>query len=886
MGGFLFTRYWVLLCITFFISTPAIALDARAKWIDANHLKLKLPPGFYVGETIQFFFMDGASSLRNSAISLPFISQENSTVWLSTAHLSKAEIDRLIQIPLKVVASNNHRTVLDSTSVQLAGILDELYFYGEDDLGGTCENLRCSLKIWAPTAQNIRVHLFKSTSSAYKQEEVLQATRDSQGVWGLNLSSNYEGFYYLWEITAYQPLLNRMETSLVTDPYSKSLSTNGEKSQLVNLSSTKTTPHGWNGFQKPVLNSLNDSIIYELHIRDFSATDFSVPHDYRGTYLAFTETGSAGVRHLKEISEAGLTHLHLLPFQDSGSVNERKYEWENYEGPSSGNLQEPQSVIGGMRNEDPFNWGYDPVHYFTPEGSYAINAEGESRIHEVRTMVKAINELGLRVVQDVVYNHTFQSSLEQFSVFDKIVPLYYYRLDDNGYVYKTSCCNDTASEHRMMEKLMIDSVVYWAKTYKIDGFRFDLMSFHTRQTMEHLRIALRSLTLSRDGVDGSKILLYGEGWGFGSLFNEAPQDSMSIENSYGTQYGFFNDRLRDAVRGGTTSSAEKSDQGFATGLFFDFNEEPANRNTPIDLNQQRDKILHLGDVIKVGLAGNLKNYSFREHLGTVIRARDLEFRGLPVGLTAEASETINYVAAHDGYGLWDAIQAKAPFYNRNRRPTICSSDERVRMHQLAMSIPLLGQGIPFVEAGTDLLRSKNGDQDSYDSGDFFNRIDWTGSTNYWGAGLPPAWRNLNDWSFWQPRLQSSEMKVSAEQIEKTKNYFKALLRLRQSSNLFKLNTDDRIARGLRFIDNDQQAEPGLIAMHLRNQQESLLIFFNASRDARFFSHNMLQQNWKLHPLFDEKIDPVLSQVVLYPPQRKIQIPGRTTLVLKLYSQVH
>lgn len=884
MGGFLFKRNWVLLCLALLISAPALAGDARAKWIDATQVKLKLPPGFYVSGTTQFFFMDGSSLLKNSAISLPLISQENSFVRLSTAHLSKAEIDHLIQIPLKVVASNNNRTLLDSTSVQMAGVLDQLYFYGEDDLGGICENSQCSLKIWAPTAQNVRLHIFKKSSDDLGQAEVFQPSRNAEGVWGLNLSSRYESYYYLWEITAYQPLLNRIETVLVTDPYSKSLSLNGEKSQLVNLSSARTTPYGWDYLNKPALNSLNDSVIYELHVRAFSANDKSINHENRGTYLAFSEKASAGVRHLKELSEAGLTHLHLLPFYDFGSVNEKKSEWENYTGPSN-NLQEPQSVIGGMRNVDPFNWGYDPVHYFTPEGSYAVNADGESRIHEVRSMIQAINDLGLRVIQDVVFNHTYESGLEPFSVFDKIVPLYYHRLDDNGNVYKSSCCNDNATENRMMEKLMIDSVEYWAKTYKIDGFRFDLMSFHSRQTMERLRVALRSLTLNRDGVDGSKILLYGEGWSFGSLYEQAPQDAMTIENSYGTQIGFFNDRLRDAVRGGTTNSAEKSDQGFATGLFFDFNQEPANRNTPIDLNQQRDKLLHLGDVIKVGLTGNLKNYYFREHLGNVIRAGDLYFREVPVGVTAEALETINYVSAHDGYALWDAVQAKAPFYNPKRSPAICSNDERLRMHQLALAIPFLGQGIPFLEAGTELLRTKNGDQDSYDSGDFFNRIDWTGTTNYWGSGLPPAWKNLDDWSFWQPRLQTPEMKVSAEHITKSANYFKALLRLRRSSDLFKMNSTAKITQGLRFIDNDQQAEPGLVAMLLRDQRESLLIFFNASRDARFFSHNVLQQNWELHPLFDEKIDPVLSQVVLYPSQRKIQIPGRTTVVLKLDSQV-
>lgn len=872
----------MLLSLLLLFAPLAFAGQARAIWIDANHMKLKLPPGFYISPSTQFYIVDDISVPLSShaIINLPLVSVENNNAWLSVEKLTKTEIDQLIQKPLKVAVSNNNRTVLDLTSIQLAGALDHYYFYGENDLGGSCTSTACIFKLWAPTAQNVKVHVFKQSSDPVESAEVFQAERNSQGVWSLKLSSNYEGSYYLYEVTVFQPLNDRVETSLVTDPYSKSLSFNSERSQLVNLTSIKTTPYGWESLQKPYLKSLQDSIIYELHIRDFSATDYSVPSELRGTYLAFTENYSSGVEYLKELADSGLTHLHLLPFNDFGSVNEKKQKWENYEGPSN-NLQDPQSVIGGMRNNDPYNWGYDPVHYLTPEGSYALNAEGEARIFETRSMIKAINEIGLRVVQDVVFNHTYHSGNEHFSVFDKIVPLYYYRIDDYGHIYKSSCCNDTASEHRMMEKLMVDSLVHWAKTFKLDGFRFDLMSFHSRSTMERIRRALRSLTLERDGVDGAKILLYGEGWGFGSFHNLYPWDAMTIENSYGTSYGFFNDRLRDAIRGGTTSSAEKSDQGFATGLFFDFNQEPANRNTPIDLNQQREKLLHLGDVIKVGIAGNLKNYSFREHLGRVIKGGDLKFRNATVGVAAQAIETINYVSAHDGYSLWDTVQAKAPFYNSSRSPATASTEERIRMHHLSLAIPLLGQGIPFVEAGSELLRSKNGDQDSYDSGDFFNRIDWSGKTNYWGTGLPPAWRNIEDWAFWQPRLKETMLNVTPEQIQKSRTYFKALLRLRKSSDLFALNNADEITNALKFIDNDNSAEPGLIAMSLRNNSEKLLIFFNASREARFFSHGLLKAKWKLHPLFDEKVDPFLSQAVLNSTDGKIQIPGRTTLVLTL-----
>lgn len=867
-------QFWALFVITFAHCLVTMAGPARAQWINPSQIRFKLPPGLYVNtNSTQFSLVDTTLSLRaESAIRLPVISMDGPHVLLSTGHISNREIDQLIRLPLKVVVTNSNRHILDATAIQYAGLLDSMYYYDGQDLGGNCSPSHCDIKLWAPTAKSVKVLM--ATGETFFPE------RTSLGVWSLTLPGSYKNQFYQYEVQVFQPFTDRLETLITTDPYSKSLSLNSEKSQLIDVDSVEATPPSWDSLSKPVLSSLNDSVIYELHIRDFSANDQSVPVIKRGTYLAFSEKQSTGVRHLKSLAEAGLTHLHLLPMNDFGSVNEDKNSWENYKD-SPSDLREAQSVIGTMRTQDPFNWGYDPVHYFTPDGSYAHDANGVSRVREVRTMVQAINSLGLRVISDVVLNHTYQNALSPLSVFDKIVPLYYYRTDDEGRVMNSSCCADTASEHRMMEKLMIENILYWAKTYKIDGFRFDLMSFHSKSTMLRLRQAVRSLTLAKDGVDGSKILLYGEGWSFGSFYDRTPEEAMTLENSAGTEFGFFNDRLRDAVRGGTTNSVEKSDQGFVTGLYFDFNQEPANRNTPTESSGQREKILHLGDVIKVGLAGNLQDFKFREHRGSVISAKDLYFRGAPVGCASQTLETINYVSAHDGYTLWDAIVAKAPFHTPGRSPATASSEDRQRMAQMALAIPLLGQGIPFLEGGTELLRSKNGDQDSYDSGDFFSRIDWAGMTNYWGAGLPPSWKNIDDWSFWTPRLSSADLQIQPDQIAHTTAYVEALLRLRQSSKLFKLTTLAKVEQHLSFIDNANQPEPGLIAMKLQDHNESLLIFLNASREARTFSHESLREPWMLHPLFDEKVDALLAQVLLNQTQRSIQIPGRTTVVLKL-----
>ncbi len=855
---------------------------ARAQWLNSQQLLLKLPQGLRTSDNTSFILATSDVDLKKNPnrIALPLVEIRNNSALLSTASVGSVMIQELIHHPLKIFITDNKEQILDATAIQYAGLLDELYTYSGDDLGVTVKGSQFQLKLWAPTALAVRVFIYSSSSSDPRQPSQIIPMNWQEGTWATSLSQQYQNDFYLYEVTVYQPLTDQVEVSLVTDPYSFSLSMNGKMSQLVDLQSSTLKPTGWDNLQKPALNSFKDMIIYELHIRDFSASDETVPFPYRGTYDAFSFSESNGNRHLRSLSQAGLTHVHLLPFNDFGSVDENKATWQSIN-PHLGNLQEAQEALSKIRRTDAFNWGYDPVHYLVPDGSYSIEPDGSSRVREVRNMVQNLNSMDLRVIQDVVFNHTYTMGLDSFSVFDKIVPLYYYRLDDEGTAYNTSCCYDTASEHHMMEKLMIDGVRHWARTYKIDGFRFDLMSFHSRDTLLKIKDAVRSLTLANDGIDGSKIYLYGEGWPFGSYYERNPKSAMTQINSYGAGIGLFNDRLRDAVRGGTTNSVEKSDQGYATGLYFDFNKEPANRNTPTNLNDQRDKLLHLGDVIKVGLAGNLRDFTFREHLGTVIHGSDLLYRSNPVATSAQAIETINYVSAHDGYSLWDSVQAKAPFYTEGRSPALASVENRQRMHQLALAIPLLSQGIPFVEAGSEILRSKNGDQDSYDSGDFFNRVDWSGTTNHWGEGLPPAWRNIDDWSFWQPRLQTSALQASPALIAQTNNYFKALLRLRQSSSLFKMNSLDEIMNQLTFIDNENRSEPGLIAMILHNEQEALLVFFNSSRDSRIFSDKVMGYAWEVHPLFDAKVDSVLSQVVLMPKQSQIQLPGLSTVVLRM-----
>ena len=302
---------------------------------------------------------------------------------------------------------------------------------------------------------------------------------------------------------------------------------------------------------------------------------------------------------------------------------------------------------------DGYNWGYDPWHYTTPEGSYATDPDGTTRIVEYREMVEALNETGLRVVMDVVYNHTTASGQDPKSVLDKVVPGYYHRLDADGDIETSTCCQNTATEHRMMEKLMVDSVVTWAKQYKVDGFRFDLMGHHSKANMLAVRAALDALTLAEDGVDGKSIYLYGEGWNFGEVQNNARFVQATQLNMAGTGIGTFNDRLRDAVRGGGPFDTDPRLQGFATGLSFD----------PNGADQGDDphaKLLLEQDQIRVGLTGNLRDYEFEGMDGTIITGADVDYNGSPAGYTDDPQEAITYVDAHDNETLFDALQYKLP----------------------------------------------------------------------------------------------------------------------------------------------------------------------------------------------------------------------------------
>lgn len=525
-----------------------------------------------------------------------------------------------------------------------------------------------------------------------------------------------------------------------------------------------------------------------------------------------------------------------------------------------------------VADTDGFNWGYDPWHYTVPEGSYAAQPDGAARVKEFREMVQALGRIGLRVVMDVVYNHTSASGQNERSVLDRIVPGYYHRYNADGDIERSTCCENTASEHRMMEKLLVDSAVTWARHYKVDGFRFDLMGHHMKRNMLKLRAALDALTPQNAGVDGSKVYIYGEGWNFGEVANGARGENAIQRNMAGTGIGTFNDRLRDGARGGGPFSGLQ-EQGFLTGLWSDPN--GTNQGSP---EEQRNRLLQEMDWIRVGIAGNLAGYSFQDRFGNVVRGDQIDYNGQPAGYTADPQEVINYVEAHDNETLFDAIQLKAA--------AGASMADRVRMQNLGLSLLAYGQGIPFFHAGAELLRSKSLDRNSYDSGDWFNKIDFSYQANNWGVGLPPARDNQGNWPVMAPLLANPALKPAPANIQRSLTHMWEALAIRRSSPLFRLRTAEAVQQRLRFYNTGPGQVPGVIAFTMADDDGSVDHFFklvavvvNAQDEAVSLAVPQLAGHpLRLHPFHLFSTDPVVKTARFTSATGTFNVPARTAAV--------
>jgi pullulanase len=425
----------------------------------------------------------------------------------------------------------------------------------------------------------------------------------------------------------------------------------------------------------------------------------------------------------------------------------------------------------------------------------------------------------------------------------------------------------------MMEKLIIDTLVLNATQYNIDGFRFDIMSFMFTYNMQHIQAALQALTPRNSGVDGDGIYLYGEGFNFGDTVNNQIGPNASQVNLYGFGIGTFNDRIRDGIRGGSPFTDERV-QGFATGLFTD----PSSfTNSSLASSQQQAQLLQYSDWIDVGLTGNLRDYTFVDSAGATVTGAQVNYNGQPTGYTKSPIEAVNYASVHDNQDLFDAVQLKS-----NLTDSIAT---RARRQVMGMSLVALGQGIPFFQAGDDLLRSKDMDQNSYDSGDWFNKIDWSGQTANWGIGLPIASQNQGQWPIMIPLLSNPAYTPLPANIAYSEAAFSELLKIRYSSELFRMPTLQEIQQNLTFLNTGPAQTPGLIVMKLDANSGSfgrykhIVVLFNATNAPVTFTNSMLSGlALHLHPVQQSSSDPITQQSTFNSTTGTATVPALTTAV--------
>ncbi len=522
-----------------------------------------------------------------------------------------------------VIDEQGHKTDLQVGAVIRSIEFDEKFAYGGSDLGVDYTKERITCKVWAPTATHLKLRLYRQNEQEF---ETYDMARDENGTWLIILEGDYEGYFY-----TYLACINLMWNEVV-DPYAKAVSINGKFGVIIDEQKVSVSK-----VDLPIFNNKTDAIIYEAHIRDLSMHDNS-GLIHKGKYDAWLENetknshgDTTGISYLKEL---GVTHIELLPVNDFEEVDEYK----------------PLAT---------YNWGYNPVHFFAPEGSYSQNPEDPyKRIIELKSLIQNLHKQGLRVILDVVFNHVYS---KENSSFEKLLPGYYFRHDVNGMASNgTGVGNDLASERFMVRKYIVDCVMYWMKEYDVDGFRFDLMGIHDVVTMNEVEKAV--LALKKDAI------LLGEGW---DLNTPLPIEQKTIiQNAHKVpNISFFNDQFRDVIKGSTFSLHD-------TGFVY----------------ENMDKFEQTKQLIS----------------------------GSPT-IFESPGQSINYVESHDNHTMWDRFL----FLSETEKKEI-----KQARHRLATSIVLLSQGVPFIHAGQEFYRTKNGVENSYNSPDHINCLNWNDRSTY------------------------------------------------------------------------------------------------------------------------------------------------------------
>lgn len=588
--------------------------------------------------------------------------------------------------------------------------------YNGKDLGLTYSPARSLFRVWSPVADKLELILYAEGLGGSPLQTIAM-TKSESGTWTASIPGDQSGKFYVFRAMIDGRWLNE-----VPDPYAKLVGVNGKRA-MVGDPAMVNPSRGWKNDKGPLLKNPTDAIIYELHIRDASIASNSGITS-KGKFIGLAETGtkndqglSTGLDHLKEL---GVTHIHLLPSYDFYSVDESK-------------LQQPH-----------YNWGYDPLNYNTPEGSYSTDpSDGTVRVREFKELVRAFHANGLGVIMDVVYNHTM---LTEDSYFNQLVPGYYYRQTADGkFSNATACGNETASDRPMMRKFMIESMLYWVKEYHIDGFRVDLMGVHDIETMNLVAQELRKVR--------PDILIYGEGWTAGA--SPLPDSQRALKKfAYKLdRIAVFSDDIRDGIKG---SVFENDDRGFASG-------KPGMEQT-----------------IRFGVVASTRHPQ--------VDYSKVNYSTSPYA--KEPYHTVSYAECHDNHVLWDklAISVKD-----------ATEAQRREMHKLALGIVLTSQGISFLHAGTEFLRSKKGNENSFNAGDSINAIDWS---------LKTINKDVYD-------------------------YVRALVKLRKEHPAFRMRTTKEIAANIIFDDN---LPPGLVGYTINGSAvgdswKKIMVIHNSKREA-------------------------------------------------------
>ena len=517
--------------------------------------------------------------------------------------------------------------------------------YNGHDLGVSYHSSQTLFKVWSPKATAIKLRLYKAGNGG-EASQTIYMTKSANGIWQAVVHRDLKNQYY-----TFQTEMGSKSLLESPDIYARAVGVNGKRGMIVNMA--ETNPLGWVNDKKPLLKNFTDILIYETHVRDLSVSVNSGITN-KGKFLGFTEAGTkspegepTGLDHLKQL---GVTHIHLLPSFDYSSVDEAS-------------------------NKPQFNWGYDPLNYDTPEGSYATNAyDGKVRIREFKQMVQALHKNGLRVILDVVYNHT---SNAQTSGFDQFAPGYFYRHKaDGSYSDATGCGNETASERPMMRQFMMESVAYWAKEYHLDGFRFDLMGVHDIVTMNAISDTLHKIDPT--------IFIYGEGWTAGDSPLSESLRAVKKNVPQLHQIAAFSDDLRDGLRGGFN---DMKSNGFVSGA----------KGT--------------AESVKFGIVASTQH--------SQVDYSKVNYSKVPWAL--QPYQTINYASCHDDATLFDRLKISNPG---------ATEAELIKMDKLANAIVLTSQGVPFLHSGAEMLRTKKGIANSYNAPDSINELDWSRKTKY------------------------------------------------------------------------------------------------------------------------------------------------------------